>query len=131
MKFEYEAVVECYWEGEAKDSEVCVLVPLFPPEMQRGLFWYWTRADAFKSCCVKGQALPWSLKMGPLRSPETSVLNQPTLRNVPEDEIIQVNRSESLRFPIVAVCCQKDTKHKIQRVGGLLDIWMLDAVRLS
>jgi hypothetical protein len=30
-------------------------------------------------------------------SPETSVLNQPTLRNIPEDGRIQVNRSESLR----------------------------------
>jgi hypothetical protein len=37
------------------------------------------------------------LKMGPIRIPETSVRNTPTLRNIPEDDRIQVNRSESLR----------------------------------
>jgi hypothetical protein len=38
------------------------------------------------------------LKMGPIGSPETSVLNQTTLRNIPEKDGIQANRSESLRF---------------------------------
>ena len=35
----------------------------------------------------------------PTDSRKTSVLNQPTLRNIPEDERIQVNRRESLRPP--------------------------------
>jgi hypothetical protein len=29
----------------------------------------------------------WPSKMGPIVSPETSVLNQPTLRKIPEDRI--------------------------------------------
>jgi hypothetical protein len=40
------------------------------------------------------------LKMEPTGSPETSVLNQPTLRNIPEDGRFQVNCSESLRSRI-------------------------------
>jgi hypothetical protein len=36
------------------------------------------------------------LKMGPIRNPETSVPNQPTVRNIPEDWRIQVNGSGSL-----------------------------------
>ena len=36
--------------------------------------------------------------MGTIGSPETSVLNQPTLRNIPEDVRIRVNLNESLRF---------------------------------
>jgi hypothetical protein len=39
----------------------------------------------------------WPLKMEPIRSPETSVQNQPTLRNISEDGRIQVKRSDSLR----------------------------------
>ena len=39
----------------------------------------------------------WSLKTGPIRSTETSVRNQPTLRNIPEDGRVEVNRSGSLR----------------------------------
>jgi hypothetical protein len=35
--------------------------------------------------------------MGPIRYPETSVRNQPTLRNIPEEDIIQVNSSGSPR----------------------------------
>jgi hypothetical protein len=35
--------------------------------------------------------------MGPILSPETSVRNKSTLRNIPEDDRIQVNRSGSLR----------------------------------
>jgi hypothetical protein len=35
--------------------------------------------------------------MGRIRSPETSVQNQPTLRNNPEDDRILVNRSGSLQ----------------------------------
>ena len=34
--------------------------------------------------------------MRSIGSPETSVLNQPKLRNIPDDDRIQVNRSESL-----------------------------------
>ena len=37
------------------------------------------------------------LKMGPIGSPEMSVINQPTLCNIPEDDRIQANRSENLR----------------------------------
>jgi hypothetical protein len=37
------------------------------------------------------------LTMGPICCPETSVLNQPTLRNDPEDGRTLVNRSGSLR----------------------------------
>ena len=39
----------------------------------------------------------WPLNMGPIGYPETSLLNQPALRYNPEDEIIQLNRSGSLR----------------------------------
>ena len=35
--------------------------------------------------------------MGPIDSPKTSVLRQPTLRNNPEGGRIQFNRGESLR----------------------------------
>ena len=35
--------------------------------------------------------------MGPILSPETSVQNQTTPRNITEDDRIQVNRSDSLR----------------------------------
>ena len=38
------------------------------------------------------------------RFPETSVFNQPTLRNNPEDVSIQVNRSESLGLRLL-LCC--------------------------
>jgi hypothetical protein len=38
------------------------------------------------------------LKMGPIGIPETSMLNQPTLRNNPEDGRLQVNRSVNLRY---------------------------------
>jgi hypothetical protein len=41
--------------------------------------------------------------MGQMGCPETSVLNQPTLRNIPEDVSIQVNRSGSLRSELVVV----------------------------
>jgi hypothetical protein len=41
----------------------------------------------FKSC-VKEEA--WLLKMGPIRSPETSVRNEPMLRDIPEDDRIAV-----------------------------------------
>ena len=37
------------------------------------------------------------MKMEPRGSPETSVINQPTLRNIPADDRIQVNCSDSLR----------------------------------
>ena len=40
--------------------------------------------------------------MGRIRSPETSVQNQTTLRNIPEEDRIQVNRSESARSRIVS-----------------------------
>jgi hypothetical protein len=36
--------------------------------------------------------------MGPMGSPETSALNQPTLRNFTENGIIQVKSNESLCF---------------------------------
>ena len=39
----------------------------------------------------------WPLKMGPIGSPETSVFNQPALRNIPKDYRIQANCNESLR----------------------------------
>ena len=42
----------------------------------------------------------WLLKMETIGSPATSVLNQLTLRNNPEDKRTQFNRSGSLRsFP--------------------------------
>jgi hypothetical protein len=44
-----------------------------------------------------------SLKIGPTRSTETSVLYQHTLRNISEDDIIQVNHSGSLRSRTVAL----------------------------
>jgi hypothetical protein len=47
---------------------------------------------------LEGKA--WPLKMGPIRSPETSVRNQPTLRRIPDD-IIQVKHSGSLRALIL------------------------------
>jgi hypothetical protein len=37
-----------------------------------------------------------TLEDGKESSPETSVFNEPMLRNIPEDDRIQVNRSESL-----------------------------------
>jgi hypothetical protein len=39
----------------------------------------------------------WPLKMEMISSLETSILNQSTLRNIPEDGRIHVRRSESLR----------------------------------
>ena len=42
-----------------------------------------------------GHPDPW--KMEPIYSPETSMRNQPTPRNIPEDDRIQVKRSGSLR----------------------------------
>jgi hypothetical protein len=51
---------------------------------------------------VSSSLTDWPLKMGPIWSPETSVPNQPTLRNIPEDGRIQVNRSGSLRSVIMA-----------------------------
>ena len=39
-------------------------------------------------------------EMGPIDSPETSVLSQPALYNIPEGDIIQANHSKSLRFRI-------------------------------
>jgi hypothetical protein len=43
--------------------------------------------------------------MGHIGCPETSVFNQLTLRNNPEDEIIQVNRSGGLRSRRVNCSC--------------------------
>ena len=40
----------------------------------------------------------WALKIGPIGSSETSVLNHPTPRNNPENVRIQLNRSGSLWF---------------------------------
>jgi hypothetical protein len=42
--------------------------------------------------------------MGTIGGPETSVLYQTTLRNIPEDDKIQVNRSESLLSCLFASC---------------------------
>jgi hypothetical protein len=39
----------------------------------------------------------WPLKMGPIGTSETSVVNQPTLRNIPEDGRIQINCIDCLR----------------------------------
>ena len=59
--------------------------------------------------------------MGRLRSPETSVQNQPTLRNIPEEGRIQVNLRSSATylavFPFVAVPavgekCDFDSRNK-------------------
>jgi hypothetical protein len=36
--------------------------------------------------------------MGQIGTPETSVLNQATLRKIPEDDRIEVNGSENLQF---------------------------------
>ena len=56
--------------------------------------------DVFGSICPKKSLWVrmtkntlWPLKMGPIRSPETSVQNQPTLLNIPEDGRIRVNHS--------------------------------------
>jgi hypothetical protein len=51
------------------------------------------------------------LKMEPIRSPETSARNQPTLRNIPEDDRIQANSSESLRS------CKGSVLSKIVEIG--------------
>jgi hypothetical protein len=56
-------------------------------EMLRSVGWF--------STDVSGLRVGPDLKMGPIRSPETSVLNQPTLHNIPEDGRIQVNHSGS------------------------------------
>ena len=62
--------------------------------------------DAWQLWTVRGQTLwlnsssSWTfspLKMGPIRSPKTSVRSQPTLRNIPDEDRIQVNRCKSLR----------------------------------
>jgi hypothetical protein len=42
--------------------------------------------------------------MGPIRSSETSARYQPALRNIPEDDKIQVNRSESLDIALLTMC---------------------------
>ena len=55
------------------------------------------------SRCLKRRTFR-PLKMGPIRSPETSVRNQGTLRNIPQDNIIQVNHSVNLRYRIVQLC---------------------------
>jgi hypothetical protein len=39
------------------------------------------------------ESISLPLKMGPIRSPETSVRNQPTLPNIPEDDRIQANHN--------------------------------------
>ena len=49
----------------------------------------------------------WPLKRGPIGSPETSVLNHSTLCNNPEDGRIQFNGSGSLRSRIGPICCPK------------------------
>jgi hypothetical protein len=46
---------------------------------------------------LKGSTCPRPLKMEPIGSPETSVLNQLTQRNNLEDRRIQLNGGESLR----------------------------------
>jgi hypothetical protein len=45
----------------------------------------------------------WPLKTGPIGSPKTLVLNQPRLCNIPEDDRMQVNCSESLCSCITAL----------------------------
>jgi hypothetical protein len=54
----------------------------------------------------------WPLKMRPISSPETSVLNQPTLHNITEDHRIQVNLSKSL--------CSRKMEH-----SSLVSIWKM------
>jgi hypothetical protein len=44
------------------------------------------------------------VKMGLIGCPETSALNQPALRNNPEDRRIQLNRSGRLRSRQVMSC---------------------------
>jgi hypothetical protein len=51
----------------------------------------------------KNKAAGQKCEDGTKRCPETSVLNQPTLRNNPEDGRIQVNRGESLRYRMYKV----------------------------
>ena len=50
-----------------------------------------------KKPVLNQQAAAWPVKMRPIRNTETSVLNQPKPRNIPENEKIQVNRVGSLR----------------------------------
>jgi hypothetical protein len=64
--------------------------------MLRSVGWLNTNASGPSTGSIfKGQE-----NLGPIGSHETSVLNQSMLRNIPENNRIQANRSESLRFPI-------------------------------
>ena len=58
------------------------------------------------------------LKMEPIGNPETSVLNPRTLRNIPEDDRIQVNCSECLRPRVLSVtlikCARSALKVRIE-----------------
>jgi hypothetical protein len=58
-------------------------------------------------------------------SPETSVFNQPTLQNIPEDGRIQVNRSKSVHicvveYPIIPHLFLNNcsTQHLLRRILG-------------
>jgi hypothetical protein len=50
-----------------------------------------------KKPVLNQQAAAWPVKMRPIRNTETSVLNRPKQRNIPENGKIQVNRVGSLR----------------------------------
>ena len=57
----------------------------------------WSSTDVSEDYRIfNGRVKTSSANMGPIRCPETSVLNQTTLRNNEEDEIIKVNRRGSL-----------------------------------
>lgn len=41
----------------------------------------------------------WPFKMGPINSPETSGLNQPTLLNIPENDTFQLDANSGISVP--------------------------------
>ena len=72
---------------------LCKIVILSYSGMLHSVGWFRTDVSGVRTGpIVKGQAWTSSpLKMGPIGSPETSVKNQPSLRNIPENDRIQVD----------------------------------------
>ena len=66
--------------------------------MLRSVGWFHTDVSGLRiGPTIKGQDVQEPFKIKPIRSPETSVRNQPTLRHIPDNDSIQVNRGGSLR----------------------------------
>jgi hypothetical protein len=80
------------------------------PIGQRPALWLSSSAHAFpykKDYTLDPSTSPWRawpLKMGPIGSPETSVLNKRTLRKNSKVRRIQLNRCQSLRSRCVMIC---------------------------